>query len=667
MDPQPGPPSATTPRSCNIPACHQAADAGGDEAALALLTLDDGHGNLRHTAHHIGRALRADPLCVPAHEALARLAAEVGGAEATLALFPTARPATPLGVLAARTCLAAQADRWSLLLTHLTRLIAAAPGRPWVQMPGLDLPALPAVVDEQAALKAANQIRRVLPHRLSAEVVAAMAPVYAVIGGLVERYGENSALLAESSSAARRLGDHDTAVTWATRAHTLDPGFLESTMLGMALREAGRTDEALAAWAGYAEAHPEEAMLRVDIAELYASTGRPQLGLPWLEQVLTTDPDHEKAAPSAHRLRFLIDQDNAHILALADHRARHPDHAYAGELLALCCQNVDWLGRVGYSFEGAIEMFRSRPRNPAEKVVSVRSTRPVVEPPSALLALRLAEPATTIFSLNAGVPDPREPSAPVTTRVWTYQGLAAVPAVRPPAPEATERVRAVAISAWPSLPDALALAAPLAELSLADLLGVLVHPPAPRDDDLGRIFIEQAPDFWVRAVQTFACLAIAQHQADQPWAGSDRRRVLVDLLNGPEDWVCEAAGAALAAVGWTQPETRPDVGRRIAERLVAFAEAHKHRQVTNLASVCHLLLACPWVEPEALGLARTLLAHLASAGEATDSPAGQRAAVKEARQLLADAGIAPGTAATVVINGQEVITTAPKRRLFGRR
>jgi hypothetical protein len=113
-------------------------------------------------------------------------------------------------------------------------------------------------------------------------------------------------------------------------------------------------------------------------------------------------------------------------------------------------------------------------------------------------------------------------------------------------------------------------------------------------------------------VQTIACVGIAHYRTDEPWEQSERRRLLLDLLNGPEDWVTEAAAMALVAVAWAFPETRDDVLECLLSRLSLFLEAAEKRAVTVLGSMCGLVLACPWLEPKGRAFITDVLDQLAS-------------------------------------------------------
>jgi tetratricopeptide (TPR) repeat protein len=260
---------------------------------------------------------------------------------------------------------------------------------------------------------------------------------------------------------------------------------------------------------------------------------------------------------------------------------------------------------------------------------------------------------------------PRRSAGGPRVQVWRYAGRDPYPAVPPPAAEASRLVQDTAAFSWPHVPAAYDHAVRLAGLALDDLLGVLVHPPLPPDDGFGGVLRDHRPELWVRGVQTFGCLGIAHHRTDQPWPASERRRVLLDLLDGPEDWITETAAFALVAVGWVEPAARADVGARLAERLAVAGRARLTREVTILGSLCRLVLLCPWLDQdpagrEATAAARGLLAELdAEEGQAQEpapdppaAPAGHHGAQPPAPARVPSA---------------ERKARAPRRGLFRRR
>lgn len=124
---------------------------------------------------------------------------------------------------------------------------------------------------------------------------------------------------------------------------------------------------------------------------------------------------------------------------------------------------------------------------------------------------------------------------------------------------------------------------------------------------LGRV-LGHDPSLWVRCVQVWACLGLLHHRTDEPWAESTRRRVLLDLVWGVEDWVTEAALFALVTAAWVDPAVRPDVARVVTERLADVAAVARTRAVPIALSLAHLALASPALDPETAALAASLAA-----------------------------------------------------------
>ncbi|TDB73278.1 tetratricopeptide repeat protein, partial [Micromonospora sp. KC723] len=160
--------------------------------------------------------------------------------------------------------------------------------------------------------------------------------------------------------------------------------------------------------------------------------------------------------------------------------------------------------------------------------------------------------------------------------------------------------------AWPHPPAAYDAAVGLATLDLADLLGLLVHPPEPPATAVGRVLAGQDPSLWVRCVQVWACLGLLHHRTDEPWAESTRRRVLVELIWGVEDWITEAALFALVTAAWVDPAVRADVAGMVAERLADVAEVARERPVPIAVSLAYLALATPALDEATAALARAL-------------------------------------------------------------
>ncbi|WP_416875229.1 hypothetical protein [Kitasatospora sp. SC0581] len=627
------------------------------EVAVARLAIDSG--DLTHAAEHLGDAILAAPQLPELHEALAELCAAAGGPAAARELFPL-DGRVYLGTAVCRAHVEAAAGDWNAAVGLLASAIQAEPARPWAHAAWLAREDLPGLVDPDAVAQAVARATGALPDPLPAEPAEAVRPFHDFVQAVLDRHGDHVLLLAMASGLTRRLGDTARAVELADRAHRSAPGYLPAVMLGNALRSAGRPEQALAVWEAELERvapdlDDSNSYLAVDVAELYGALGRPAEGLPWLERVLAAVPDHPKAGPARYGLRHALDGDPAHLLALADHHRAHPEHGYAQELLERLSHREPWLGLVSGATEATVNVLHQvLAAADTSRDTEIECTASTVEPPSSVLAVRLALPRSTVRYQAVGEPDPRLPLTEPTTRIWAWDGTDPRPAVDPPAPQSAELVRATAEIFWPTVPAAYDHAVRLAGLPLDDLLGVLVHPPVPREDDLGRALLAHQPELWVRAVQVFACLGIAHHRADQPWEDSERRRVLRDLLLGPEDWVVEAAGFALVAIGWTQPRTRADIAELLRQRLHHGARARRTRAVTILRSLSALVLAAPWTSAEDRALAR----HLTAREDAAD--AGAEPEPQESEPQAAEPQ-APAAAAA-----EEEPRRGRLRRLFGR-
>ena len=133
----------------------------------------------------------------------------------------------------------------------------------------------------------------------------------------------------------------------------------------------------------------------------------------------------------------------------------------------------------------------------------------------------------------------------------------------------------------------------LSSLGVDDLIALLVHPPRPPANELGQWLARTDPAWWVKTVQVWACLGLLHHRSEQPWATSTRRRLLVDIAWGVEDWTTEAALFALVAAAWGDPAIRADVARIVTERLVDLADVNRSRTVTIAWSVATLAKRTP--------------------------------------------------------------------------
>ncbi|GGR85784.1 hypothetical protein GCM10010169_32610 [Micromonospora fulviviridis] len=580
-----------------------------EELALARLALAEG--DLRHAADHVAAALVQAPTLPEVHETLARLAAAGGG---DLDLFPLGQHAF-VGAVVARAHLLAAAGRPAEGLDLLAAATGYAPAAQWAAVPWVTAPDLPERLDPERTARILMQICAAAPDPVPRRLRDPLRPYLTLARNAVTVHPAHPLLLGAASALARRLGEVALAVTWASRGVRAQPTKLGEVWLGYAYRSAGRTRDALAALERAVALDPDDLAVYADIAGTLADNGRLDEALGWIDRALVKDPTFDCAVHTAHRLRFQRDGDVAHLVALADFVRDHPDDTHEHGDLAESCRGRPWLGQVTPAGGPVLEALRQALAAEGGAPVAVRLDG--LEPPSAMRTAAAAAPGLAVEVAAVADPDPREPRRATTCQLWRWDGTVAAPTLPTPSAEAAERIRQLAHPAWPHPPAAYDAAVALATLDLSDLLALLVHPPAAPATALGRVLAGQDPSLWVRCVQVWACLGLLHHRTDEPWAESTRRRVLLELVWGVEDWITEAALFALVTAAWVDPAVRPDVARAVAERLADVAAVARERRVPIAVSLAHLALATPDLDPPTRALAGTLIA-----GPAPDAPAG---------------------------------------------
>ncbi|WP_204001490.1 tetratricopeptide repeat protein [Micromonospora lutea] len=521
-----------------------------EELALARRALDSGE--LTHAAEHVAAALARAPTLPEVHEALARLAAASG--DGGLGLFPLQHH-TFVGAVVARAHLLAAAGHPAEGLDLLVAATAHAPGADWAGVPWVTSSELAERLGPEQAARVLMQVCAAVADPVPPANRAALSPYLTLARNAITVHPEHALLLGTASALARRVDEIPLAVRWASRGVRATPSKMGEVWLGYALRSAGRTREALAALRRAVGHDPDDLTVYADIAATLADHGRLEEALGWIERALARNPSFDCAVHTAHRLRFQRDGAVRHLVALADFIRDHPDDSHEHGDLAECCRGRPWLGQL--------------------------------TPPT---------PTTGAAAIH-GHPD--------TGHVEELEPPADRPTPPPPSAEAARRLRELAHPAWPHPPAAYDAAVGLATLDLPDLLGLLTHPPETPQNALGRVLSGQDPALWLRCVQVWTCLGLLHHRTDEPWADSTRRRVLVELAREVAE-VSEAALFALVTAAWVDPSVRPDVAALVTGRLAAVAEAARHQPVPNAASLAHLALATPDLDPETIALAQAL-------------------------------------------------------------
>lgn len=596
------------------------------ELALARLALDQS--DLSHAADHVAAALSYAPTLPEVHEVLAALAARADGG--AVELFPL-HDHVFIGAVVARAHLLAAAGHPD---EGLELLAAASNHRPtvdWAAVSWVTAGQLGERLDPDRLARSVLHVCAGIGDPVPDGERAPLRPYLTVLRQAVAVHPEHPLLLGAGSALARRLGAVDLAVQWAATGAQVAPSKLAEVWLGYAYRSAGRTREAVAALRRAAEHDPDDLSVYADIASTLADQGRLDEALTWTDRALAKDPAFDCAVHTAHRLRYRRDGDVAHLVALIDFVREHPDTGHEHTDLNDCCRERPWLGCLPPAGEAVVNVLRQVLA--AEGPVAGGQLRlSDLEVPSAMRVMAAGVPDVAVAVDRVPAPDIRLPRRPDGRVLWRYQGTDAVPVLPTPSPVAAERIRRLALPTWPHPPAAYDAAVALATVELGDLLGLLVHPPPVPDTELGSALSRHDPALWVRSVQVWACLGVLHHRTDEPWGSSARRRILLELAWGIEDWVTEAALFALVTAAWVDPSVRPDVARVVADRLADVAAVGRQRPVTIAWSLAQLALATPGLDPAAARLARRIVA----AGEAIgDAPAPrQRIATRRGRRLL---------------------------------
>ena len=340
---------------------------------------------------------------------------------------------------------------------------------------------------------------------------------------------------------------------------------------------------------------------------------------------LADDADFPHRDAARRALRFREAGDVADLVAVQD-----DPHACATTdiVFALAGSQRRWLNWVPMPTEAitniANEVGSRRAKGEQLEVTGLGLS--AAEPASAITACRRVTGSVDIGIAEFPAPDIRVPLRRGRYQVWRYDGEEPVPAVPAPPAAAIAVLHEVGGEPWASPLSGYVQAAPLGELSVDDLLGMLVHLPGPPDTQRWQILAQSTPTYWYRLLQPWVCLGLLHHRADEPWAASTRREVLVDLAFGVEDWVADSALFALVTAAYHDPAVRDEVHGLVRARLDAAVAAN--RLVTIKESLAQLMLITPGCRPDDRAVATAALADASSDPDddppATPSPAKRR-------------------------------------------
>lgn len=609
------------------------------ELAVARLVLDGGEE--AHAASHVASALHYDPTFADCYAMVDALAERAGDLAVVNEWFGGGEQLY-IGSAAALAALRARAGQHAGAVELLAMVTAAEPIKPWAAAPWFSAELGSSVSGEDLA-RSISRINTAIGD--PAPVLAVpLAPWLSLARVAAARPEIVSSALAMLSGLARRIGAIDDAIAWCTRAEALenesaaDGAYpLGAVMLGYALRTAGRPDETIAAWMRALERIPKDIDLHIDLAETCMQLGDNSQAVVWAARAAEIDPSHVKPKAVGLAARFALSDhtDNDVLNSLGELAQANPEHGYPAFLYQQAKAARPWIGGIPLPTEAAgnllAQLASQTPRTgiPGETVGQV--TVSGIESPSAVTALLTYFPKMSISVMDNPSPDIREPmSTAFGTPIWTYQGTDAVPAVAAASSAACDTLRALAGGGgWADPFTAYERASALAGLSASDLLGLVAFPLLPPEDGSWEQRWRMHPAFWARMAQAWACVGILHHRPEQPWQGSERRKLLLRLLFGPEDWCVDAAAFALYTSALMNPDQQEDIAAAICARYLHVTRALGLRPTELHRPFAHIVIACPRTDPQLIEFAREMLAEQSAAAADAEDDSDENDEVEE--------------------------------------
>ncbi|WP_157435960.1 hypothetical protein [Actinospica robiniae] len=549
---------------------------------------------------------------------LEELAAAAGSRTAAREYFKAKSGDIPAQNAALITALIAGDDDYAKAVPLLGQLVAIEPALPWAGAAWFGTH-LADVLSPRAVAHAVKAIFDAVGYPDDPAVRAALRPWLGLARAAAARPDADAGVLCSLSDAARRLDAASEAVAWCEKAVRLDrkagirsPNSL--IKLGFAQRDAGALAPAAKTLEAGVALAPDNAELHLDLADLAFDRSDFTTSLRWAERAAALDPDSIEARGavlSAKARASLAAHDgflrDAEAIAELFHLATvHPQIPYLRTLMARTCQAVPWLGLV----PPPKEAIAASPKNGVVRINEVHMM--ALEAPSAIHAFRTRHPEARITVGETPEPDLRTAcSTKYGPPLWTYQGTSAVPAIPPPDAAAVSLLAPLVIGIWGEPLAAYEHVAPLGALSEQDLLALLAHVPPP--DERARRLDTVTGLYSNRVSQAWLCIGILHHRPQEPWTDSARRRLLLRLLHGPEDWTVDAAAFALCIAAWITPQHRSDIAEQLAERYRFTARAVGHRYSALHDFLAAVVLMCPGMDPSIVALAESNLAAILKA------------------------------------------------------
>jgi tetratricopeptide (TPR) repeat protein len=555
---------------------------GRDDLTVAREALDQG--DPVHAAFHAAGALAEDP-SGPAAEVLDRAIAAVPDPDRLVPLGQQPYFGEVLG----RAYVFAKTGQSPRAVSLISQLLTAFPDRAferfatdWVLTSKVALD--PLSVGRFFAEIVGTTTGRIRLRATERAFYARFVPLALAMAERTEGSG-SPIYLTVASGLVRRAGKSDDATRFAERALAQEEKETHYAALALSRRAAGDCAGADAAFrrAGELSADPLYLVERTRVAW---QDGRLADALELLRRFQREKPDDRdpEVAAMLMYLETVVEGigDSGSVVATLGPEA-HPDD--------FVLFHRPWVGWLPSSSDASVNGLRSVAKEHSLRGLGLKLAVSCIEAPSVRLALPLAtrgdgDLTQLPYSFDRiAEPDPRQVVGDPRWRVWQYQGDdGKVPVQVPPPPSAgvSAAVRELAADEY-YLPRwwsrAGEIGPRLGAHAIGELLGAMVHPNEPPPS---------VPAWdWIQRLQVAAALLIAR--AD-PVEG---RRALEDVLDGPIDWVSEAALVGLTEIALDDPSAVEAIAQHIERTADRLPKGGHFGMAQALAAAHHRLPGRP--------------------------------------------------------------------------
>jgi tetratricopeptide (TPR) repeat protein len=355
-----------------------------------------------------------------------------------------------------------------------------------------------------------------------------------------------------ASGIFRRVGRIDSALQVLGFAAPPRIEVLRLTMLGLALRAMGDYVGAESAFRAAYQSNHDPAQL-IEVARVRWDAGDLKGALDVLDSIYPhlVDPDEEvKLMLEYLKGKVTGDQPKSPLLSSLGEDAT-PDDLVLVQMFEVGSLEAPPEATINVIQQAIAKHVTLTPEDFRLRVSTLEA--PSVRLAASLVLTGSPDPGVVIYEFESvPQPDPRMSVRRVGYLTWRYDGGVPRQGCPPPQVELRSAVEALAREPY-FLPRWWARAAEVAESlgpgSAAGLVAAMVYPSAPLPP-------LTAWD-WVRRVQFASALTLAQ--LDREWRTGPGRQALLDVIDGPMDWVVDAAVVALVERALDDPQATSEV------------------------------------------------------------------------------------------------------------